>query len=279
MSFNGILALHSVNDPVRSLEPIVSMARATDAHLHIQLLNLAPPIPTMAFNQNPEFDWNTGFQDVLGKSSHCLIELQNWLRDIQFDASVSSSCQQLGLIDDEVATTALYADLIITRRGSESMVTGMIAKALEGAMFNAGKPALVLGKKMPSQGMVFQRITIAWDPTPPTMKALTAALPLLRSADNVELLIVTSDRQHESVDVEAAPVLQWLSRQGIKAQLKAHRDTDHSVSGSLLTYINQSSSDLLVMGAYGHRKLTQRLFGGVSNTLIDLSEKNLFIAH
>lgn len=32
MSFNSILALHSVNDPVRSLEPIVSMARATEAH-------------------------------------------------------------------------------------------------------------------------------------------------------------------------------------------------------------------------------------------------------
>ncbi|NND90096.1 MAG: universal stress protein [Granulosicoccus sp.] len=279
MQYRNFLAIHSIQDTIESLSPAVSMARHYGAHLEILVLNLASPVPTMTFIQNPDFDWSDSYSQVLGESRQRIEQVQRWLEDKGISSEVSSSCQQLGLVDDDVMQPALYADIVLFHKGSESMVSGMMSKALDGAVFDAARPALILPSGHAEPPASFKRIAIAWDPTPGAMHAISAGLLLLASASYVELAIVSREYDKRYHQDQTLKIRQWLNRHDIKAELTVVHQEDRLVSEVLLDYVNSADLDLMVMGAYGHSRFTERLFSGVSHQLLDKSDKALLLAH
>ena len=194
MNYKNLLALHSVQDRIDSLEPMVSLARQFDAYLEVLVLNLASPMPTMTFIQDPYYDWSNNFSGVIEENNQRVKDIRAWLDGQGVGFEISPVCQQLGLIDEEIASPALYADLVLFSRGDESFVSGMMAKALKGAVFDAAKPALILGGAAVLKESQFPTIAIAWDGSPGVVRAISASLPFLRMAEKVELTIVTHEK-------------------------------------------------------------------------------------
>jgi len=279
MQYKNLLALHCLYDPITSLKPSIAMARDLRAKLEIRVLNQAMPVGTMVSMQNPNYDWSKGVTDAFDETERRVGDITTWLADKEVNATVSSCCQPLGLVDDEVAVSALYADLVLYHRSDQSLVSGLMSKALEGVIFDAGKPALILTQRSDAVGCEFKSVSIAWDPVPEAMRALTASLPILKRALNVSVIVVSKNPDTVNSDSGSTRVRDWLENHEISASVEHVAQGNETVSGALLKHINNTTSDLIVMGAYGHSKLTERMFAGVSHTVLDKANKSLFIAH
>ena len=279
MKYNTLLALHCSHEPITSLKPAVAMAMKMQAHLEIHVLSLMTPVPSMAMSTDHIYAWGEGLSELLGETEKRVNAVKAWLEDQKLDAVVTSSCQALGRVNEDVSEPALYADLVLCSRAGQSIVVGLMAKALDGVIFDARKPALVLADNIDSIDCDFKSISIAWDPVPEAMKALTASVPLLKNASDVELLVVTQDKEKEAYSIETKRIVAWLRRHDVKATLKLIAQGNQSVSKALIEYINNANRDLVVMGAYGHSKFSERLFSGVSYKVLDQSNTSLLIAH
>jgi len=279
MKYNTLLALHGSHEPIASLKPAVAMAKNMKAHLEIRVLSMITPLPSMALSTDHIYAWGESLSEIVGENEKRVKAVKAWLEGQEIDAVVTSSSQPLVRIDEDVSEPALYADLVLYSRSGDSIVEGDLAKALDGVIFNAGKPALILTERNALNDGDFKSISIAWDPVPEAMKALTASVPLLKSASDIELLIVTQDEKKEAYSSETKKIIGWLRRHGISATLKLIPQGDQSVSMTLLNYINSANRDLIVMGAYGHSKFSERLFSGVSYKVLDKSNTSLLIAH
>ena len=279
MKYKNLLVLHCLHDPITSLKPAIAFAKEMRAELEIRVLNQAIQLGTMVAMQSPNYDWSRSFTDAFDETEKRVDDIIAWIKDMGVDAKVMSSCQQLGLIDNEVSVPALYADLVLYHRCDQSLVSGLMSKALEGAIFDAGKPALILTRRSDSIGCDFKSVSVAWDPVPEAMRALTASLPILKRALNVSVMVVSKNVEQINSDSGSDRVLDWLKNHGINAALEIIPQENQSVSQALIDHINNTDKDLIIMGAYGHSRLSERMFSGVSHTILDKSNKSLFIAH
>ena len=181
--------------------------------------------------------------------------------DVPFDVAQS----ELPQIDALVRSGDL-ADLLIVSRSSG--LAGDLA-------LSASCPVLALpdhsGLKLP-----LGTVCIAWDGGSEAARALKAAVPLLINAADVRVLTVESDSPTGFPPTEA---LRYLARHGVKAEL-TELPRGNSVEEALAEAVARAGADLLVMGAYGHSRLREFLFGGVTRFFLDeLTAPPLLIAH
>jgi nucleotide-binding universal stress UspA family protein len=167
---------------------------------------------------------------------------------------------------DALASAARLADLVVVSRGTG--LAGALALA-------AGCPVLALpdGTAMP---FPLERVCIAWDGSDAAARALRGAVPLLAGCAGVTVLTVTRDAPGGFPPTEA---LRYLARHGVKAEL-AELARGASVEQTLADEIARRSAQLLVMGAYGHSRVREFLFGGVTRYLLeDSGSPPLLLAH
>jgi nucleotide-binding universal stress UspA family protein len=181
--------------------------------------------------------------------------------DVPFDVA-QSELPQL----DALARGGDLADLVVISR--KSGLAGDLA-------LSASCPVLAMSDDRPLK-LPLRTVCIAWDGGSEAARALKAAVPLLTDAADVRVLTVASDSPTGFPPTEA---LRYLARHGIKAEL-TELPRGHSVEEALAEEVTRVGSDLLVMGAYGHSRLREFLFGGVTRFFLDeLTAPPLLIAH
>jgi len=172
------------------------------------------------------------------------IEARLAREDVPFDIVRSETDPAAAL-----ASAAQLCDLLIVSRACG--IAGELA-----LLGHAPVLALPDGKGL---SVPVRRGCIAWDGSEQAAAAVRAATPLLRLCETVEVLEVGAG----AADFPATDVLRYLSRHDIGADL-IELEREGSVAQSLLTAVRHMEADLLVMGAYGHSRLREFLFGGVT---------------
>lgn len=109
-------------------------------------------------------------------------------------------------------------------------------------------------------------VVIAWKDTREARRAVADAVPLLRLALNVTVVTV-ADERGQWVDQSVADVVGFLARHGVEARSKVLENSDDS--GRLVEFIVANHADLVVSGAYGHSRLREWAFGGMTRSLLD----------
>ncbi|MFM6951210.1 MAG: universal stress protein [Novosphingobium sp.] len=181
--------------------------------------------------------------------------------DVPFDVA-QSELPQL----DALARCGDLADLLVVSRSSG--LAGDLALA-------ASCPVLALPDHAPLR-LPLRTACVAWDGSSEAARALKAAVPLLSAADQVQVLTVQSAKPSGFPPTEA---LRYLSRHAVKAEL-VELPQGRSVEETLAEAVAQAGADLFVMGAYGHSRLREFLFGGVTRFFLDdLTAPPLLIAH
>jgi nucleotide-binding universal stress UspA family protein len=169
-------------------------------------------------------------------------------------------------LDGYIADQARCADLIIT------------GKDIGGALFdttrrvNIGRLAVMAGRPLllVPQGIVslsLENVFLAWKDTREARRAAMDSLPLLRAAGHVTVAEVTPVRDQAAAEKRLTDVGQWLDRHGIAAS-RAAIATPHSQEGVLRAELVQRRCDLLVAGAYGHARLGEWVFGGMTEDVL-----------
>ena len=118
---------------------------------------------------------------------------------------------------------------------------------------------------------------VAWDGSFPAMAALTGAVPLLRLAASVSIVEVQGDRPSSANDAAA-----YLSRHGIHPEVRLVprvEDGSGEPAETLQRICANESAAYCVMGAYGHSRLRESLFGGVTRSMLGSSDIPLVVAH
>ncbi|OWY30537.1 universal stress protein [Herbaspirillum robiniae] len=186
-------------------------------------------------------------------------------------------------IDDDVegglALQARYADLVVLSQSDlDEPDSSFIVDLPEYVMLNAPRPVLVV----PSAGdfsEVGKNALIAWDGSMEATRAVTAALPLLRAADNVTVAIFNADRrQGTHGEQPGADIALYLARHGVKVEVAQER-THIDIGNALLSLAADRGSDLLVMGGYGHTRFREVLLGGVTLTVLKTMTLPVLMAH
>lgn len=115
---------------------------------------------------------------------------------------------------------------------------------------------------------------IAWDGSDEAAEALRAAVPLMKLSGEVTILRIGRETGENTIDEAGA----YLSRHDIHAELLEQPEGD-TVAGSILQTARERTAGWIVMGAYGMGQAAERLFGGVTRTMLLESKVPLLIAH
>jgi len=111
---------------------------------------------------------------------------------------------------------------------------------------------------------------IAWDSRLEASNAVSRAMHLLSAADAVHVTLVDPMGDEGGQGMEpGADIATYLARHGVKVTVDRIPSQGRTVADTLGQHAIDVSADLLVMGAYGHSRLRQRIFGGVTRSIVD----------
>ena len=144
-------------------------------------------------------------------------------------------------------------------------------------VLRAGRPVLVV----PAQIDAFsaKRVVIAWKDTREARRAVSDALPFLQEAEEV-MVVEVCDRGTEAQSQKRVDdVAKYLERHKVVVKIKAYLHTRRSVASELIRYTKDQDADLIVTGGYGHSRLGEWIFGGVTRDLLTDSPVCCLFSH
>jgi nucleotide-binding universal stress UspA family protein len=187
------------------------------------------------------------------------------------------------LVDDEagggICVQARYCDLIVIGQIDPSEVSPVVMPDFpQYVVLNSGRPVMVV----PYIGQfehVGNRVLIAWDASAAATRAITNALPILKRAQVVDVVVFNPEEQSQLDAVLAgSDVALYLARHEIKVEV-LQRSTDKDIGGAILSLATELDSDLLVMGGYGHSRFREILLGGVTRTVLESMTVPVLMSH
>ena len=176
------------------------------------------------------------------------------------------------------AQQAFYADLLVLGQHDPSDIesSDVPPDFAETVMAISGRPALILPYAVvpPTVG---EAVVIAWKPTREAAHAVTAAMPLLQSAQRVHVVSWSADEP--VVGGVALDLAGYLKRHGVEATWHRQGDEPDRLGELLLSRAFDLTADLLVMGCYGHSRAREWLVGGTSREVLQSMTLPVLMAH
>jgi len=169
------------------------------------------------------------------------------------------------------AKHARSADLIITGSNFEQGNANPQRRTNTGELLvKAGRPVLITGTGLTR--IAAETVLVGWKDSREARRAVVDALPFLSAAKQVIVVTIHEDdpaEERASLD----DVLAWMDRQGVKAEA-AMQPASHEGAAETLEALGETKgADLIVTGGYGHGRMQEWLFGGMTRDL--LSDRRL----
>lgn len=254
------------------LQAALDVARAQRAHL--VCLQVTPPIAYVAASETGGF---YAFPDVLDavREAEAKLRAATEARLSREDVAWSYEHGEGDRAAMIVARGSL-ADLIVLTGGFGPHRAVDLLPLVGDVAIHARTPVLAV-PAVPVGFDACGRALIAWNGSFEAGNALRAALPLLRQASAVNVLTVTED--DAVMRFPAIDGCEYLSRQGLKAELHQVARNGLSIAAGLLEGVSRLGADYVVMGAYGHSRAREFLLGGVTREMLASCPVPLLLAH
>jgi nucleotide-binding universal stress UspA family protein len=172
----------------------------------------------------------------------------------------------LDSLTDYVAQQARAADLIITGKDIGGILSSSSRRVNIGQLaVTAGRPILLVPPGIAS--LPLRHVFIAWQDCREARRATADALPLLKAAGHATVLEVVANHDQAKAEQRVKDVASWLEQHQISGSTMAI-GTNSAQKGYLCAELIDRHCDLLVAGAYGHSRLGEILFGGVTQDIL-----------
>ncbi len=155
------------------------------------------------------------------------------------------------------------ADLIVAGQTDPDWDLSPLMDFPERLALESGRPVLVVPYvgRYPDVG---RNVVIAWKASRESARAVFDALPILTRAETVQILEIKDRRDDGTSLAPDTSIAAALGRHGIKPTVRTSMAADISVGDEILSRIADAGADLLVMGAYGHSRMRELVFGGAT---------------
>lgn len=261
------------------LEPALAIARACRAH--VKCLHVVPIEAYVAFEN---FGGLFVMSDVMKAIDEEAVRLRVTVERALAAEDVSWDYEQAtGNVAGIVSGYAALTDLVVTDRDPPGSDSAGAAMSLLGDILNWSRTPLFIpasgGRAIDLTGPAL----IAWDGSQEAATAVRLSLGMLRLASDVRVVQVRQSKERPG-EFPGTRLLEYLSRHSIHAELiveasgKAFDDEDF-VAASLIGHARSAGAAFVVMGGYGHSRIAQFLFGGVTRRMLSQGSVPLVIAH
>jgi CrcB protein len=171
-----------------------------------------------------------------------------------------------------VAQEAANADLVIVGHGV-GRHTAEARQVIHTALFVAGRASLLVPSAAPVG--LGRHVAIAWKPGAPAERAVEAAMPLLRRAERVSVLMATDEGSSDSPE----DLMATLARSGVPADVQLFRAGSDRIGDALIARAHEAGADLLVMGAYSHSRVAEFILGGATREVLASADLPVLMRH
>lgn len=267
------ILLHVQNDASLQsrLQTSLAIARATGAHLHcVQVTPVEAYVTMGSFGGMYALDrW---IKKIDAQEERLRSELEARLRseDVTWDYD-----QVAGYTATELIRRAAFADLLVIGREAHLARVQRPELAMLGDLLMDVRMPMLLRGSAEQELDLFGVAVIAWDGSYEAANAARHSVGLLKLASDVR--VVRYEEGKEAIFPDTR-LVEFLSEHGIHAELDVGNvKTDFACD--LVDYASASQASYIVMGGYGHSRVGEFLFGGVTRALLRDCPVSLVISH
>ena len=265
------------NSSAARLAAAIRLAETHDAHLIGIFVKGAPNLPSIA---SPEMTQEfMKIQEAYTAETAALAEAQ-----FEAHAKASAAATEWRVVSgdpvEQLALHGRYVDLVVAgQQDPQAADLPVLQDVPDRLILSVGRPVLVVPHvgEYPAMG---GNVMVAWDASRLATRAVNDALPLLERAGKVNILAAnpgTGATGHG--DVPSADIALHLARHGVNAEAHTITAEDMDIGNLLLSRAADFGADMIVMGAYGHRRLRELVLGGATRHMLKHMTVPVFMAH
>jgi nucleotide-binding universal stress UspA family protein len=254
------------------MQAALSLARATNGH--VTCVHATPLEAYIAFDSFGGVFVMENVLEALGEqeaSVQARVEAQFSKEDVSWDY-----CKSTGSLVQVLLSYAALADVIVTgQTGSGGPSARAAIGQLGDIVMKSRVPVLIPGEDFDPLG----KAIIAWNDSYEAAHAVRSALPLLKLASSVEVLRIEQPPVQDESLFPSTRLLEYLSRHAVHADLKVENIESDLIGEALVAAGAGGGASYMVLGGYGHSRISEYIFGGVTRTLLEHSRVSLVMAH
>ncbi|HHC29403.1 MAG TPA: universal stress protein, partial [Rhodobacterales bacterium] len=192
--------------------------------------------------------------------------------------SATAVSAQMVALNGLVAHRTRFSDLVVLPRPYGEGRGHDCEAITEAAMFEGDVPVLIQpdGTDFPQE---INTVMIGWNESNEALRAVRAALPFLKQAENVNIAIVDPPQHGPERSDPGGSLSQMLSRHGVRPEVSVLSKTLPRVCDVLLRHASDIGADMMVMGAYSHSRFRESILGGATRHILELAEVPVLMAH
>ncbi|MFX0541457.1 universal stress protein [Roseovarius sp. S4756] len=266
------------------LDPVLETAAADETHVSVLVLEAQhrPQVYTdgVGFYGMPLMSktWQKDIEKAKADLSDNAKRLEKRISDAGVNCDVDIlGCDQAALPSIIGRHASTFDAVIISNDLRDQEIT--FGSAVHGVLFQSST-AVILNPGASRRALRPARAFISWDTSIPAARAVHAALPMLTAAEEVTVGIFdpveSVDRFGEN---PGSDVARWLSHHGCHVTVQSYPSGGHEIGKCIHTRSTEIGADLVVMGAFGHSRLRQAVFGGTTRSVVDQTEFPVLLAH
>jgi nucleotide-binding universal stress UspA family protein len=268
MTYKTILV--SLNDLQRN-QPLLESAAglARDMNAHLRGIYVIPAV---------EIYGSLGFEPIIFEGNRELFTDAEKSVRLAFDSARESFGVRGDVIvidstspdiTDHVIAHARSGDITVINQPPEGSALSVVGRGfVERVLLSTGRPALVLPRKGRTS-LAADLIVVGWSGTREAARAAFDSVPLLKRAKKVEIVWVDPEQNYPHPgSLPGGELATTLSQRGVNAEIKPISTGGGEAGEALLTAVADSGAELLVMGAYGHSRISEMVLGGATKSVL-----------
>ena len=261
-----------------ALERAIAIAGAHDAHLDVLTLGVDRSSAGYYYAGASAMVLEQTISRAQEEANAILAAVRTRLSATDLRWSCDAEVAQLVDLTRRVAQRIRFSDLAVLPQPYGEQRGVELEPVTEACLFEGSVPAII----MPDTDAVPaspNRILIGWNESAEAMSAVRAALPLLKAAENVHVVVVDPPTHGPTRSDPGGLLSQYLARHGVRVEIDVLSKTLPRVADVLMRPAVDISADMMVIGAYGHSRFREAVFGGATRNLLEKSTVPLFMAH
>jgi nucleotide-binding universal stress UspA family protein len=280
MSYKSILTIWDGKDgTVASIRKAINLTVKEGGHLHIICPSYITIIQSMAY---PYLDFPAELKmDERKRAEKTAARLVKEAEQFAREELIFFSTETAIINRDQLASlmshTAKFCDLAVLPRPFGSERTETDEKIAESTLLASECPVLIVPDE--DMGHREAKVVVAWDGSNHALRAVRAAMPLLRQASQVDIVIVANSKRADLEAKASSDIATFLARHRVNVAVNILPNTAVKVSDIIRSHANDLGANLIVMGGYGHSPMREFLFGGPTRNMLQDCKVPIFMAH
>ncbi|UWQ92002.1 universal stress protein [Aliisedimentitalea scapharcae] len=279
MAYKSLLTVLTNSDTAKAtLAQMVALAEAQDAHADALCLGVDRTQTGYYYAGANAMVLQETLSRAQAEASDLLKYAQDELGKTNIRWSAEDGVAQIADLGRHVAQHARFSDLVVLAKPYGKDRGAEAEPIVEAALFEGRAPVLVL----PDDAAPISKpktVMVAWNESVEAMAAIRRSLPFLRQAELVRVVIIDPPQHGPERSDPGGLLSQLLARHGVNCEIDVLSKTMTRVSDILNRHATDTSSEMIVMGAYGHSRFREAILGGATRNMLEQAKVPVFMAH